>query len=271
MTEVIAAIIAAIVSVIGVFLANSYARQTKVKLADTRREAYAKLWEITEVASPTRLTKRGKSGVLTRDERLKLNDDLTHWYYDNGHGLLLERDTREIYLAAKENLICDASTTCPAHLLCFLPTHLNSQEKLGCSAIRQLSLLRTQMKADLAIYGELYHETLTTHDYAFLRASGVNLYAKPWRTALRKVRTVADFDTELCGTKPSGSRHTHDCTVARDPGTDMPSRHSTWRAYIGSLIWGGITNGFHTRFSRLMRLPPDPACRCHTGNDPGRT
>lgn len=47
-------------------------------------------------------------------------------------------------------------------------------------AIRQLSLLRTAMRADLGIIGRPYGQSLDPVDRAFLRSAGVRLWERPW-------------------------------------------------------------------------------------------
>ncbi len=40
--------------IVGLILANSYRRQTRLRLAERRLDVYGKLWALTEVASPVR-------------------------------------------------------------------------------------------------------------------------------------------------------------------------------------------------------------------------
>ena len=51
----------------------------------------------------------------------------------------------------------------------------------GKLSVRQLSLLRTRLKADLAVYRRVYDRDLTPEDKAFLRLCGENLLRRPWR------------------------------------------------------------------------------------------
>jgi hypothetical protein len=50
----------------------------------------------------------------------------------------------------------------------------------GVLTIRQLSLLRTQLKADLAIFGQSYTKKLGRHEREFLIEREVNLNSEPW-------------------------------------------------------------------------------------------
>lgn len=53
----------------------------------------------------------------------------------------------------------------------------------GTLAIRLISLLRTQLKSDLAIYGATYSGKLNEYERFFLLHSGVNLRSKAWAKA----------------------------------------------------------------------------------------
>jgi hypothetical protein len=172
-----------VIAVVGLYLANGYRRQSRVRLAEARRSAYAQLWEKTMLAAPTRL--EGAEGALRLEERTRLHQDLTNWYYRNGNGMLLDNRTRRIYLDAKHNLTCLSSNTRPDGVLQLLPVRLSEEAKRGCLSMRQLSLLRTQMKVDLAIFGDPYVRHLADHERLFLKNCGVSLYRKPWRKAAR--------------------------------------------------------------------------------------
>jgi hypothetical protein len=138
---------------------------------------------------------------LTSTEREQLFQDLTDWYYDDGHGMLLSEETRNIYLKAKENLTCAVDDIEPE----LLRTRLlaareqlratgGSQEEIvrqldllrGDASIRQLSLLRTSMRGDIAIYTSPYGHDLNPEDKAFLEACGGDPSRPPWR--VRKQR-----------------------------------------------------------------------------------
>ncbi len=167
--------------IIGLYLANSFSRQNRVRVAERRLGAYAALWETMEVATPVRLA-RWTARPLTRAEREALFLACTHWYYDRGNGMLLAGGTRSLYLRVKDNLVCPLEHYEPAVMrqkLAALPADAQACAR-GYLSIQQLSLLRTRMKADLAVYGPPYHRTLTADDKALLRFCGENLYARPW-------------------------------------------------------------------------------------------
>ena len=169
------------VTAVGLYLANSYARQVNLQLADKRMTAYSRLWALTEVARPTRI--EFDTNPLSTAERRSLYEAMTSWYYTEGNGMLLSGVTRSVYLAAKANLICPDDTMQPAavhkELKGLSPAEV---ERLrGQLSIRQLSLLRTQMKTDFAIYGRPFGPKLKGSDEAFLSYCGVQLSKKPWR------------------------------------------------------------------------------------------
>jgi hypothetical protein len=192
-------VVTLLLGLIGVYLGHNYRRQVRLDLASHRLEAYSSLWEETGLAAPTRLDEgtglaevgRPLSRSLSVDERMRLYRHLTTWYYKNGGGMLLAADTRSLYLNAKHNLVCADESLAPKafrkHLVSeALLSHdrrLTAAER-GCYSIRQLSLLRSQMKADLAIYGVPFVGTLQRHEQEFLRGCGVNLLRRPWRRAM---------------------------------------------------------------------------------------
>jgi hypothetical protein len=185
-TEWVSIVVTAILGVAGLYLGNSYRRRAQVELAEARRTSYSKLWEITKTAAPTRL-RPGGAGLLTRDEREKLFTQMTDWYYDDGNGMLLAAKTRALYLSAKHNLTCADEDIKPngLALVASFPSHLTTEQRRGCLSIRQLSLLRTQMKSDLAVYGRVYSENLRSHEREFLRHCGMRLWRRPWRASSR--------------------------------------------------------------------------------------
>lgn len=150
-----------------------------LKLSETRLEAYSRLWEISGVAAPTRLDGWGDDGYLLLDERRALWAAMTDWYYADGGGMLLTATTKDVYLNVKRNLICESSELRPAGLAdrineeLRLPAGHELEDKLrGTLAIRLISLLRTQLKSDLAIYGATYSGKLNDYERFFLLHSG---------------------------------------------------------------------------------------------------
>lgn len=173
--------------ILGLWLANSYRRQIKQKTADERMKSYSALWSIMEVASPTRLKEwhaGSLRGPLSNSERMELYSAFTTWYYENGNGLFLGDRSRRIYLTAKDNLICPDEAVQPAELveilgLITLPEEKRLEER-GQLSIRQLSLLRTRMRADLEVYGALYLGELQLADISFLKYCGEDWRRQPW-------------------------------------------------------------------------------------------
>src|SRR5262249_53339867 len=117
-------------------------------------------------------------------------------------GMLLTAITKEVYLNVKHNLVCEWSELCPAHFAARieLPADHELVDKVrGILAIKLISLLRTQLKSDLTIYGPTYAGKLKNYERFFLKQSGVNLRSKAWAKAagyswsgrLPLVRTVA--------------------------------------------------------------------------------
>jgi hypothetical protein len=177
------ALATASLAAVGAWLTHGYRRRMRFELAEARRTAYAALWEITGLAAPTRLATAGLEGALSRDERRSLYRALTDWYYKDGGGMLLENTTRNVYLKAKNNLVCAIDRFEPQEAWTLLKEDLPVDDAAarGVLSIRQLSLLRTQLKSDLAIYGQTYTRQLARHERRFLEECEVDLSAEPWK------------------------------------------------------------------------------------------
>jgi len=190
MNELIA-VATLVVTAVGLWFAYSYSRQMALKLSETRLEAYSRLWEISGVAAPTRLDGWGDDGYLLPSDRRDLWAAMTDWYYAQGGGMLLTATTKDVYLKVKHNLICESSSDLhPAGLAeqineaLGLPAGSELNDKVrGTLAIRLISLLRTQLKSDLAIYGATYSGKLNYCERFFLIKSGVDLRSKAWAKA----------------------------------------------------------------------------------------
>lgn len=181
---------AVVATAVGLWLAHNYRRQMALKLSQTRLEAYSRLWEITGVAAPTRLDGWGENGHMRLEERRDLWAALTDWYYAKGGGMLLTEDTKAVYLNVKHDLICESSGLRPQGLAeqirsdLGLPNDHELDDRVrGTLAIRLLSLLRTQLKSDLRIYGPTYAGELSEYELFFLKHSGVDLGSEAWAQA----------------------------------------------------------------------------------------
>jgi hypothetical protein len=192
---VFGALLTASVTAIGLYLAQSYRRQIQLCMADRRMESYARLWALTEIASPTRTQFGGDP--LTETERHELHNKMTSWYYETGNGMLLNSRTREVYLVTKSNLICPIDQLEPRVLGRQLTgSEQERQRQRGAISMRQLSLLRTQIKTDLAIYGRTFHRRLDATDEAFLAYCGVNPREQPWRSSRRRMTNRTDHASD---------------------------------------------------------------------------
>jgi hypothetical protein len=174
--------VTAALTIVGLYLAHGYRRQVRMRLADRRLESYGKLWALMEIASPHR--EDVGEEPISADERRELHHSVTSWYYQDGNGMLLNRDTRQMYLTAKYNLVCHDEDLLPPALGRTLPASQQERERRrGKIATRQLSLLRSQMRADLAIYVRPFHEELNAEDVEFLSHCRVCLFKRPWRSS----------------------------------------------------------------------------------------
>ena len=171
-----------ILSGVGLYLAYNLRRQLQLKIVDRRLESYASLWALMEVAGPWRI-EAGLNPISVL-ERKELFDNMTNWYFGSGNGMMLAPTTRELYLNAKFNLICDDEKLRPDTLIAFRPDDPHDRERWrGQMSMSQLSLLRAQMRYDLAIFGLLYQtDAFKSGEEEFLEEAGVNLRRRPWKS-----------------------------------------------------------------------------------------
>jgi hypothetical protein len=189
--------ISSLLVVVGLYLAHNFRRQLQLKMADRRAEAYGRLWALMGVAGPWRV--ETGQGLMDETERRSLYHGMSSWYF-SGDGMLLQEKTRELYLNAKFNLVCDD------HKLRLTLETKEDRDRLDAAlkkrhdqlerwrsllSMRQLSLLRTQMKSDLEIRGYTYQGDLTWLDIAFLKTARIDLGKRPW-----KASRVADPETD---------------------------------------------------------------------------
>src|SRR3954447_284823 len=180
--DVVGALVTLVVGFASVFFAYNYRRQLALRAAERRIDAYGLLWTAMHVARPSRKDIEGE--VITAAERGALEAQMSLWYFTGGSGMLLTQDTRQMYFAVKRNLVCQDAKLMPAvarDQIVALDDAGAREWARGDLAMRQLSLLRTQMKADLDIYGRLYGENLGPKDIAFIRACDLDPGRPPWR------------------------------------------------------------------------------------------
>ncbi|HXN02422.1 MAG TPA: hypothetical protein VN973_11110 [Candidatus Dormibacteraeota bacterium] len=171
---ILASVIGLALTGAGLYFAYNHRRQVQLQITDHRLSAYAGLWSLMRPAAPM---KTPDGGSLSADERRHLFDEMTNWYFHEGHGMLLESLTREIYLKAKHNLLCPDDQLEPR---VFHGAKKLSDRERGDLSIRQLSLLRSQMKKDIEVYGIPFHKNLSHPDKEFLKLCGANLDRPPW-------------------------------------------------------------------------------------------
>ena len=162
--DVVGGLATLVVGIATIFFAYGYRRQLKLRTADRRIQSYAELWSAMYVARPSRTDVEGE--VLSCSERHALHEQFTRWYFTKGNGMLLTPGTRQLYLGAKKNLVSADDKLLPEtarrRIAELAPDERDTAH--GELAMRQLSLLRTQMKADLDIYGRVYGKNLGAED-----------------------------------------------------------------------------------------------------------
>ena len=164
-------VLTSLIALVGVYFAHSVTRQQRLKVAEQRVASYRKLWGHMYDARPSRSEPPENQGPLTPVEARRLHGAMTNWYFKGGDGMLLSHDTREMYLEVKRRLGRYAQGGSGT-----------SSGRTGEQIMRNLSLLRSQMKSDLAIYGVFYFDTLTPDDREFIRASELDpdRWGRPW-------------------------------------------------------------------------------------------
>lgn len=203
----------AALTVATLWLANSIRRRARAERELTtiakRFETYPKLWRATRAAAP--MAEVVDDERLSTFERKRLYDTLTEWFFDDAGGMLMGEPTRTIYLRAKENLQLEHGKLWPDSVAKHVTDAEDQELARSQVARRQLSLLRSAMRADLGIIGKPYGSQLDPRDRDFLRASGARLWKRPWWNG----------DVRLWLKEFALGRR-------RDPPTTEPSTHRGW-------------------------------------------
>jgi hypothetical protein len=176
LSTIIDPVITGLFALIGLWLVFVLNRQIKLGVAKHRLDKYASLWSKLAMTSPME-DELGRAVPLCRGRREELYEELTSWYFNEGGGMVLSASTRDVYLRVKKNLICQPNDFVPA----CLQEKIKDDKERSAVLRRQFSLLRTRMKADLAVYGSLFYKTLKRHDKAFLKECGQNVHLPPWK------------------------------------------------------------------------------------------
>jgi hypothetical protein len=225
----------------GLYFANSLKRRARQDLdrevAEKRFEAYGSMWTYMIEASPMNAVELAEAfhagsladagyahGDARKIDRDQLFKDLTKWYYQDGNGMLLSRDARNIYLTAKANLVCAPDKFLPARARVAVANDSFERDRL---IVRQLSLLRTAMRGDIAIYTTPWGSALTDEDISFLYACGVDVSRDPWRGSLpRQLSNQERLD--LTSLEQDPPRWLID-SIGAPPMDDGSRRRENWR------------------------------------------
>jgi hypothetical protein len=178
-------VITTLIALIGLHLAHSYRRQQRLRIAERRLDAYGELWALMEVARPTRVkdVSVDREGPLTRKEARKLYQEMTHWYFGSGNGLLVPDTTKQLYLEVKSRLGHYAEGGDPP------------SDTEGKKRIAELGLLREKMRLDLDIYSVPYLPSPDQESRKLLAAAGIDPKGwgvPPWRLRIaERIRQTA--------------------------------------------------------------------------------
>jgi hypothetical protein len=95
---------------VGLWLAQNYRRQVRLKLAERQVDAYARLWILTAPATPERTT------PLDPGELRSLSAQMSRWYFEDGDGIFASAATRDLYVSVRTNLTCPINELRPTVL-----------------------------------------------------------------------------------------------------------------------------------------------------------
>src|SRR5215467_8364914 len=140
-----------VLGVVGFIAARSINKERELRITERRLAAYERIWALMRSASPN-------DEPLDEAGRRQLEKKLADWYYANGDGMLLVNGSRSMYMKAKDNLILPVERIVPRESSQRLQplSGAKLEQERGLLAQRQLSLLRTQLKSDLKVFGVPY-------------------------------------------------------------------------------------------------------------------
>ena len=143
-TQAVATVILGIVALV---IANNYRRQIRASLVLRTADAFSRLWELTNVRYGSLM-----DGATRVETAKKLRD----WYFGHGDGLYLTAATRKLFFCVIADLEGDLPNIYPHKTRQRLVgmSESDRNKHLGCISPRHMSLLRTQLKSDLAVYKE---------------------------------------------------------------------------------------------------------------------
>ena len=160
-----------ILAFVGLWLANSYRLRMRASLSSRITDAYARLWTATRVRHP--------GDLVEPADRQRLVDAMQAWYFDDGNGIFMPVTTRRLFHEVIKNLKATdvAALTCSStrqNFAALSPDELSVG--LSCVAKRYMSLLRTQIKTDIAIHvPSSTLRYLRADEYEVLSTSGIRL------------------------------------------------------------------------------------------------
>jgi hypothetical protein len=216
-------VITTLIALIGLHLAHSYRRQQHLRIAERRLDAYGELWALMEVARPTRVKEVSvdREGPLTRKEARKLYQEMTHWYFGSGNGLLLPDTTKQLYLKVK------------ARLGVYAEGGDSASDEEGTKRIAELGLLREKMRFDLDIYSVPYLPSPDQESRELLAAAGIDPEAwgtAPWRNRIaeriRRVtrRVTAALPPQVASETDLAGKGTIEARVPEPPAAERSSQ-----------------------------------------------
>jgi hypothetical protein len=181
-TVAVTAFLGVVTIFVGLSIHLKRRQEIAVVATQKRYEAYSALWEL--IPYSPKLQELQPTQKLKPEDRGDLFDKMTAWYYGSGRGMMLGADTRQIYLAAKENLICKFGEFVPASAR---EQIRRSEEERTSQCVRQLSLLRNAMRADFEVFGRPWGRDIDDRDREFILECGAR-YSRLMRSRSARLR-----------------------------------------------------------------------------------
>lgn len=147
MSDWIQAVATVILGIIGLTIANNYRRQIRASLVLRTADSFSRLWELTNIRY---------GSLMDTDTRARTAKRFRDWYFGHGDGLYLTAATRKLFFCVIAELEGDIGNIYPDRTRQRLAdmNEADQNRHLGCLSPRHMSLLRTQLKNDLAVYKE---------------------------------------------------------------------------------------------------------------------
>jgi len=198
MSDVLQGVATLLLGALGLWIGNNYRRHLRTALAAPSAAAHEQLWSLTGIATPD------ESDVLQDAELRTAAATIRRWYIEGGSGMYLSPESRTLLFTILPNFTAPADEVRPAAVAARMAAAdpAGQAEIRSCAVRRQLSLLRTQLKNDMAVHlGRSGFKNLRADERELLRLASIRVppAARPVDAVRRASRIPS---TCTCGTCP---------------------------------------------------------------------